>query len=206
VVRCRTHDEGTNLPDFCVTKNYPDIVKESIRENNTNHELRDIHLAWAELVNRARQNPWSWTRVDEVIEYAKIRGIKKLGIATCVGLLPEARLLTDILEEQDFQVISICCMAGEVTPQDVEMPQAYIFCNPQIQAEILNQENTELNIMLGLCVGHDILFIRHSKADVTPLVVKDRALGHNPAVALHLSKGYYRNRFTKKGHNRLTGS
>jgi len=198
VVRCRTHDKDKNLPDYCVTKNYPDIVKESIKENKANPELREIHLAWAELMGRVGQNRWSWTRVDEVIEYAKIRGVKKLGIASCVGLLPEARLLTDILEEHDFQVISICCLAGEVTPQDVDMPSGHIFCNPQIQAEFLNQENTELNIMLGLCVGHDILFIRHSKADVTPLVVKDRALGHNPAAALHLSKSYYQNRFFKK--------
>jgi uncharacterized metal-binding protein len=60
-----------------------------------------------------------------------------------------------------------------------------------MQAEVLNREETELNIMIGLCVGHDILFPRHSKADVTPLVVKDRATGHNPVAALYLSEGYY---------------
>jgi hypothetical protein len=53
-----------------------------------------------------------------------------------------------------------------------------------MQAEILNEHGTELNIMAGLCVGHDILFIKHSKAGVTPLVVKDRVLQHNPAAAL----------------------
>ena len=90
------------------------------------------------------------------------------------------------------------CLAGEVTPEDVDIVRDGVFCNPVLQAEILNREGTELNIMVGLCIGHDILFIRHSKADVTPLVVKDRALGHNPAAALYLSETYYKDRFFKK--------
>jgi len=43
---------------------------------------------------------------------------------------------------------------------------------------------------VGLCVGHDMLFTRHSRAPVTTLVVKDRVLAHNPAGALY--SGYYR--------------
>lgn len=196
VVRCRTSGKAKNmkLPDFCITKNYPEMVKESIEKSKNDSHARDIHLAWVELMNKVLQDRWSWTRVEELIEFAKIRGMKKLGIASCVALLTEAGLLTDILEEYGFEVVSVSCMAGEVTREDVNMPGQGVFCNPLIQAEVLNMENTELNIMLGLCIGHDMLFVRHSKADVTPLVVKDRALGHNPAVALYLSQSYYRNR------------
>ena len=50
--------------------------------------------------------------------------------------------------------------------------------------------------MVGLCLGHDILFIKHSKADVTPLIVKDRLTGHNPVAALYASR-YFANRFPK---------
>ena len=197
VARCKTSNRNKNIkfPDFCVTKNFPDIVQESIEKNKTDSHAREINLAWIELHNKVMQNRWSWTRVEEIIEFANIREIKKIGIAFCVGLLTEARLLSDILEARDFEVVSVSCMAGEVTREDVKITDQGIFCNPLIQAEILNMENTELNIMLGLCLGHDIIFLRHSKADVTPLVVKDRALGHNPAAALYLSQSYYDNRF-----------
>ena len=59
-------------------------------------------------------------------------------------------------------------------------------CNPVGQALLLNQCNTELNIIVGLCIGHDILFTQHSKAPVTTLVVKDRVTGHNPVVNLYV--------------------
>ena len=36
------------------------------------------------------------------------------------------------------------------------------------------EDDTELNIVIGLCVGHDSLFISHSKAPCTVLATKDR--------------------------------
>jgi uncharacterized metal-binding protein len=64
-------------------------------------------------------------------------------------------------------------------------------CNPIAQAELLNRAGCELNIVLGLCVGHDSLFFRHSKGLATTLVAKDRVLGHNPVAALQLADTYY---------------
>ena len=121
----------------------------------------------------------------------------KIGIATCYGLMPESRFLSDILENNGFDVVSVSCLCGEGNPQDVDMP-GDIMCNPIMQAEVLNRERTELNIMVGLCLGHDILFLRHCRAETTPLVVKDRALGHNPVAALYLSQGFFKDRFIKK--------
>jgi uncharacterized metal-binding protein len=80
-----------------------------------------------------------------------------------------------MLVENGFSVVSVSCMAGR---------EGSLICNPLFQAEVLNREGTELNIMFGLCLGHDVIFIRHSKADVTPLVIKDRFLDHNPILAL----------------------
>ncbi len=67
-------------------------------------------------------------------------------------------------------------------------------CNPIAQAEFLNKENTEFNIVLGLCVGHDTLFFKYSKAPVTVLAVKDRVLAHNPLGAIYQSESYYKNK------------
>ena len=58
----------------------------------------------------------------------------------------------------------------------------------------LNKSHTDLNKILGLCVGHDTLFIKYSQAPVTVLAVKDRVLGHNPMAALYLADSYYKNK------------
>lgn len=67
-----------------------------------------------------------------------------------------------------------------------------VICNPIAQAMLLNKEKTDLNIIFGLCVGHDTLFIMHSEAPVTCLAVKDRVLAHNPMGAIYTSYHYYR--------------
>jgi len=201
VFRCRTLEKDRKVPPFCPTEQYPNLAKESIEKNKLPENIA-IHLAWRQMMDRLAnpekgRDKWSWTRVDEIMEYARIRGMKKLGIGTCFGLMEEAKLLSDILEQNGFEVVSVSCLCGEVNPGDVGIG-GQIFCNPIMQAELLNQESTELNIMVGLCLGHDILFLRHCKAETTPLVVKDRALGHNTVAALYLSQGYYKDRFFRK--------
>ena len=42
-----------------------------------------------------------------------------------------------------------------------------------------------MNIVLGLCVGHDMLFTKNSNAYVTTLSVKDRMTGNNPIAPLY---------------------
>ncbi len=46
--------------------------------------------------------------------------------------------------------------------------------------------------MMGLCVGHDALFIKYSDAPVTVLFTKDRVTGNNAAVPLYLTESYYK--------------
>ncbi len=61
----------------------------------------------------------------------------------------------------------------------------HVVCNPFGQAEVLNGQNTDLNVMIGMCMGADCIFARASKAPVTTLFVKDRSLAHNPIGALY---------------------
>ena len=65
-------------------------------------------------------------------------------------------------------------------------------CNPIGQAMLLNEAATGLNVVIGLCVGHDSLFFRNSAAPATVLVAKDRVTGHNPVAALYTSHSYYK--------------
>jgi uncharacterized metal-binding protein len=138
-------------------------------------------------------------RIQEVCEFAKKMGYKKLGVAFCIGLSNEAGMLNRILMAQGFEVISIVCKAGKIEKEKIGIkdeekiligtPEA--MCNPVMQALYLNEAETEFNILLGLCVGHDSLFFKHAEAPTTVLAVKDRVTGHNPLAALYTSMGYY---------------
>jgi uncharacterized metal-binding protein len=141
-----------------------------------------------------------WTRVEDTIAFAKLMGWRKLGIATCIGLLDETSRLEEILAAQGLEPLSVCCKVGSVDKErvgvaDAEKVRPGSFepaCNPVAQALILNELGTDLNVIVGLCVGHDILFTRHSRAPVTTLVVKDRVTGHNPVAVLYGQGFYYR--------------
>jgi uncharacterized metal-binding protein len=105
------------------------------------------------------------------------------------------------LKAQGFEVASVICMVGR-TPkesvlglseeQKVEPGSFEAMCSPITQAMVLNAAKTEFNILMGLCVGHDSLFMRYSDAFCTVLVVKDRVTGHNPLAAIQLYKSYYK--------------
>ena len=71
-------------------------------------------------------------------------------------------------------------------------------CNPITQAMIMNKLNVDFAIMLGLCIGHDTLFLKYCRVPLTVLAVKDRVFGHNPMAALYLSGSYYRRLMTKE--------
>ncbi len=141
-----------------------------------------------------------WTRVEDTIAFARLMGWKKIGIATCIGLLDETRRLEEILVAQGLDPVSVCCKVGSfdkgrlgVKEGDKVRPGTFEpACNPVAQARILNEIGTDMNVIVGLCVGHDMLFTKHARAPVTTLVVKDRVTGHNPAAALYGQNFYYR--------------
>jgi uncharacterized metal-binding protein len=109
-------------------------------------------------------------------------------------------MLQEILEANGFEVESVCCKVGSIDKEKIGLrdeekirPGQYeSLCNPVGQAMLLNKAGTELNIVVGLCVGHDSLFFKHSEAPVTVLVTKDRVTGHNPVAALYTSQSYYK--------------
>ena len=202
VIRCRSKEKDKKVPVFCPTEKYRDLVKETVKKFML-PENQAVNKGWIGYISKVMdpekpKEMLSWTRLDEIMEYARVRGMKKLGIATCGELMPESKLLSDILESNGFEAVSVICLCGETDPQEIGMPGNKI-CNPIMQAEVLNREKTELNLMVGLCLGHDILFLRHCEAETTPFVVKDRALGHNPVAALYLSQNpLYKHRFIRK--------
>lgn len=141
-----------------------------------------------------------WSRLEEIMQFARKCGFTNLGIAFCIGLQEEALTLAQILKKNGFTVNSIVCKNGSIPKEFIKIKEEEKLrpgtfepmCNPIGQAMALNKANTDLNIILGLCVGHDTLFIKYSQAPVTVLAVKDRVLGHNPIAALYLADSYYK--------------
>ncbi|NIM46120.1 MAG: DUF1847 domain-containing protein [Nitrososphaeria archaeon] len=198
VEKCRFPDRKGRVPANCPMENYADVREESVKRGWTQPEERKINMACEEVLVKAYgERGARLTRVEELIEYAKAMGYKKIGLGFCAGLFEEARIMADILDKEGFDVVSISCMAGSARRREdlgLELPEymGAMECNPLMQAEVLNREGTEFNVMFGLCLGHDILFIKNSKADVTPLVVKDRVLCHNPLGTIYNIQSYYK--------------
>jgi uncharacterized metal-binding protein len=140
------------------------------------------------------------TRIEDTMDFARRLGAERLGIAHCVGLMREAKLARDIFIAGGFQVHTVCCKVGSIDKekiglQDAEKvrPGGYeALCSPVGQAALLEKVGTQLNVVIGLCVGHDSLFFMHSKVPTTVLIAKDRVLGHNPVACLYTSHSYYR--------------
>jgi len=145
------------------------------------------------------------TRLEETIDFSKKCNFKKLGVAFCVGLSKEAKMLSLVLRNNGFEVDSVVCKNGSIPKEFLKIedkekitPGTYEpMCNPIGQANFLNKAKTDFNIILGLCVGHDSLFIKYSNAPITVFAVKDRVLAHNPLGALYLSDSYYKNKLYK---------
>lgn len=129
------------------------------------------------------------TRVEEIVHFARAINARHVGVAFCTGLKEEARSYCELMR-RCFEVSSVCCKNCAVPEKTFSMPhvkpiETESMCNPKGQAEWLNGAQTDLNVLIGLCVGHDSIFFKHSAAPVTVLIAKDRVLAHNPAGALY---------------------
>jgi uncharacterized metal-binding protein len=200
---CRLED-GKG-PAWCPTKRQKEIVHEALWKYDLpeNSEFaRQASIQEGACYANKEAIPFmlqpTKCRVEETIEFAQRMGFKRLGLAFCAGLTQEASILSEILEKHDFEVVSVSCKVGCIPKEriglkeeeKVRIGQFEPMCNPIAQAEILNNAHTDFNIMLGLCVGHDALFLKYIKGFTTILGVKDRVMGNNPLAALYTSHSY----------------
>lgn len=195
----------TEAPPFCPMKLHSAVIERALSEYEKPEVREFARLASLQEFECYERAPnglrTKIPRIEETIQFARKCGFKKLGLAFCLGLAREARTLTEILELHGFEVISVGCKLGAAPKERIGLrPEEKIagperwesMCNPIAQAEVLNTEQVDLAIMLGLCVGHDTLFIKYCRVPLTVLAAKDRVTGHNPLAALYLSSSYYR--------------
>ncbi|MBW1680447.1 MAG: DUF1847 domain-containing protein [Deltaproteobacteria bacterium] len=191
----------------CPTLGRVEVLAEAEREyedEEVREFARQASIQEAECYANRHERPYvlqpTKTRIVEICEFAKRMHYKRLGLAFCIGLVKEARVVTEIFQNHGFEVVSVLCKAGRTPKAAIGIrDEEKIFqgtdetmCNPIFQAKLLNHEKTDFNVLLGLCVGHDSLFFRYAEAPVTVLAAKDRVTGHNPLAAVYLSDSYYR--------------
>ncbi len=197
VVNC--NHESKSFPDFCLTTNMDPAVMEDAMNQYKDPEVNKISCTSAVV---ECDYYCQMTRVEEICEFAKQMGYKKIGIATCAGLINEARTAAKIFRAHGLEVYGAACKVGTQPKTVIGIPQrcedmGKNMCNPVLQAKLLNAAKTDFNVVIGLCVGHDSLFYKYSEALCTTLVTKDRVLGHNPVVALYQTDSYYKKLLNK---------
>ena len=202
---CQT--EGGKSPAFCPTDKYQAAVNASLEELKKPEILEFARQASIQEAEGYANKDLGYAhvkpvkpRIQETLDFAKRMNYKRLGLAFCLGLSPEAKIIENLLSSNGFEVVSALCKMGRTPKEDIGVRDDQkinigcfeSMCNPIAQANVMNSEKTEFNIVVGLCVGHDSLFLKYAKAPCTVLAAKDRLLGHNPMAAVYTIDTYYR--------------
>ncbi|MCX6170313.1 MAG: DUF1847 domain-containing protein [Ignavibacteriales bacterium] len=171
---CRTTDScGTEKFE---TDNLLSDYKES--------ENQQIVRSSAALVDNGKAGLLS--RLQEIIEFIKSMNYAKIGLAYCYGMEQDAKVLKDIFWKEGLKLITVSCTVGGLSQNEINTSSSNhnVSCNPIGQAQQLEAEEVEFVLLMGICLGHDILLHRNLKVDFTTFVVKDRVYNHQPHLAL----------------------
>lgn len=153
---------------------------ETTMEEFHSPENQQIIQAAAFLVDDGRAGTLS--RLEEIIEFVKRMKYKKVGLAYCYGMESDAIKVHDIFKNEDIKLQTISCSVSGILQDEINQNSCIhkVSCNPIGQAHQLNAEEVDFVIIMGICLGHDILLQKNLKADFTTFVVKDRVNKHNP--------------------------
>jgi len=207
---CQT--DGGKSPSFCPTDNYQAAVDGALEELKKPEILEFARQASIQEAEGYANKEIGYEhvkpvkpRILETVEFARRMQYKRLGLAFCLGLRPEAKIVEKVFASEGFEVVSALCKMGRTPKEDIGVRDDQkinigcfeSMCNPIAQAFVMNEEKTEFNIVMGLCVGHDSLFLKYADAPCTVLAAKDRLLGHNPLAAVYTIDTYYRSLVNK---------
>ncbi len=158
-------------------------------ETNEKHSIQMIEA----MLDITFENERTLCRLSELIYFCLEMRYRKIGLAYCIELEEPTEILVRVLR-RFFKVYPVCCKIGGKVISDAMTPpsslQAHsrghqVACNPLGQIEALNRIETDINVLVGLCMGADCLLTRLSDAPVTTLFVKDKSLANNPIGAVY---------------------
>jgi len=179
----------TDCNDKVCRKQQNSCGRESFNKEEIIHQYQDISnseivQASAQLVDDGRAGTLS--RIEEILEFAKTMNYKKIGLAYCYSMEKYAKIIQNKFSEKGFSVSSVSCSLGGLKQSEVNATSCIhkVSCNPIGQAQHLNSEKVDLTLIIGICLGHDILLQRNLNMDFTTFIVKDRFFKHNPLLSL----------------------
>jgi uncharacterized metal-binding protein len=165
---CRVGGKLEATPEFCPMRGeFPDF--EELYAQGESLDLLN-RSALVEARGYCR-----WTRLREVGEFARLMEYRRLGLAHCPDMTPEATKVARFFREFGL---------------DPVLPPSSASCDPLGQAEFFADRSTDLNVLTGMCVGHEIIFLKATRAPAVGLIARDVRLRHNPAAALYTSRSY----------------
>lgn len=126
----------------------------------------------------------SASRIEEIKEFCRKMGYRKIGISFCKGLRKYGEILDEIFGKE-FEVYSVCCNVAGLKRDEIGVPKMTdnsdeLACNPLGEVQCMNEAEVDFVIMVGFCLGHEQLFMNRINVPTTTLIVKDRKYGHNP--------------------------
>jgi uncharacterized metal-binding protein len=191
LLKCICNKQGcwrgkdTGMPAYCFGNDYIEEIQKAAAE----YKKPGVVSLYKAASKVGDHNGGMTPRIKEALLFAKELKFKKIGFAACSAMQMEMNYLQKLFEGEGFEVIIASCQIGRVSAATRGVPEVEhcyrSSCNPIAQANILNSRGTELNFLVGLCMGHDVIFTKYSEAPVSTLIVKDRVTGNNPAAALY---------------------
>jgi uncharacterized metal-binding protein len=211
---CTTDAEGKRIigqpPSWCPMKTKAEVIKKAMAKYNE----EDLKIARISAVVESEaylREPWGlkpyYTRVLEIIHFAKKMGYQKIGIASCFSCAWDASVLVNIFINRGFDVLARFCKVHQVQntkflglkDEETLVPGGYqSMCNPIAQVDTLRDSGCEFIVTFGMCTGHDALAGKYSSVPITLLGVKDRVLAHNPIIALTSPWNQYYRKLTRE--------
>lgn len=183
---------GSELPKNCPMRNQ--TYMDTLFEPYTDPEIHRFYVSTKVCSGTEDQHRYT-PRLRSVINLCKHAGFKRIGLAFCRDFMKEAQLYASIIRKHGIEVVAVCCANGGYQIEaggslrktnSSESPM----CNPVGQAMVMNFMDTEFNLVMGLCIGSEALFIQQARAMSSVVLVKDPVTCHRPLAALRLEKNY----------------
>lgn len=160
------HTEAS--PDECPMRGDFPAYENLYREEEARHLL-------AQSARVESKGYCRWTRLQELREFSSLMGYRRIGLAHCPDMGREAGRVGWALREMGLDPI----LPSQDSAQD-----------PITQSEFFSDRDTELNVLAGMCVSHEAIFLRATHAPTVSLIARDTRLHHNPAAGLYTSRSY----------------
>jgi uncharacterized metal-binding protein len=160
------------------------FTQDELRSQYGDTDNQTVVQSAADLVDNGKAGTLS--RLQEIIEFIKSMKYQKVGLAYCYGMEKDAMKVKEIFQKEGLRLSSVSCTVGGMEESSINNTSGNhgVSCNPLGQAAQLNSEKVDFVLLMGICLGHDILLQKNLKADFTTFVVKDRLFQHQPLRAL----------------------